>query len=207
MTDILDLIDNATEQRCACGCGTRLDPDGPSAWFASEWCQKRWNEARAGLDDAGTRVRLTTPFEIPEHLLNDRIAAEDEWVRRHITGNGTSDGPRGLLAGGGLPEGIPPRAPVIEEPRPGYRLAPFVGGPWHGDLRNVPHGETGWSAADWVAGPEASFREVLYTRRRAWVAFEPDQPVMFGAFCTSDATQNELVAVCGNLICAGWRPA
>jgi hypothetical protein len=39
---ILDQIDAAVEERCACGCGTQLSPAGPSAYFASEGCQQRW---------------------------------------------------------------------------------------------------------------------------------------------------------------------
>jgi hypothetical protein len=41
-SDILDLIDNATEELCACGCGVRLDPAGASGWWATEACQARW---------------------------------------------------------------------------------------------------------------------------------------------------------------------
>lgn len=60
MTDILDLIDNATQSLCACGCGIQLHPDGPSAWFASQDCQRRWGDSHAtnpgdvyDRDDAG----------------------------------------------------------------------------------------------------------------------------------------------------------
>lgn len=42
----LDAIDAATDQRCACGCGQALAPDGPSAWFATEWCQRAWAQNR-----------------------------------------------------------------------------------------------------------------------------------------------------------------
>lgn len=41
-------IDAAIEGRCACGCGVMLDPTGPSAWFASEVCQWRWQAAGRG---------------------------------------------------------------------------------------------------------------------------------------------------------------
>ena len=44
---ILTRIDATVEGRCACGCGTRLDPDGPSAWFAGERCQRRYQQAQA----------------------------------------------------------------------------------------------------------------------------------------------------------------
>ena len=60
MTDILDLIDNVTQNLCACGCGTQLADDGPSAWFASQDCQGSWADSHAtdpddvyDRDDAG----------------------------------------------------------------------------------------------------------------------------------------------------------
>lgn len=45
--DILTRIDATTEERCACGCGVPLNPDGPSAWFATAACQQRWQGAQA----------------------------------------------------------------------------------------------------------------------------------------------------------------
>ncbi len=36
---------------CACGCRRRLDPDGPSPFFASQACQKRWSAAQATRPD------------------------------------------------------------------------------------------------------------------------------------------------------------
>lgn len=71
VTDILDLIDNATEQRCACGCRAALDPDGPSAWFASQECQRRWGDARA-----------TDPQDV-----YDRPDAEHELTGRRACGH------------------------------------------------------------------------------------------------------------------------
>jgi hypothetical protein len=47
--DALARIDAALEGRCACGCGAVLDPSGPSAWFASEACQRRWQAAGRAL--------------------------------------------------------------------------------------------------------------------------------------------------------------
>lgn len=47
MTGILDTIDAATEQRCACGCGQHLDPAGPSGWFATQDCQHEWAQQHA----------------------------------------------------------------------------------------------------------------------------------------------------------------
>jgi hypothetical protein len=45
--DILAAIDAAVDQLCACGCGRRLDPDGPSGYFASQACQRGWHSAQA----------------------------------------------------------------------------------------------------------------------------------------------------------------
>lgn len=49
--DILDAIDAATEQRCACGCGRPLPADGLSAWFASQDCQHQWHQRHATEPD------------------------------------------------------------------------------------------------------------------------------------------------------------
>lgn len=55
-TDALTAIDATLEQRCACGCGTELDPAGPSAWFAHERCQSRWRrQAAAGAPPTDRR--------------------------------------------------------------------------------------------------------------------------------------------------------
>ncbi len=37
----------AIEARCACGCGTQLDPAGNSAWFASPDCQREFHGRQA----------------------------------------------------------------------------------------------------------------------------------------------------------------
>jgi hypothetical protein len=42
MGDILVTIDAAIAELCACGCRRPLDPNGPSAWWATEGCQARW---------------------------------------------------------------------------------------------------------------------------------------------------------------------
>jgi hypothetical protein len=47
VADVLDQIDAALAQRCACGCDRPLDPDGPSAWFATADCQWTWQNSRA----------------------------------------------------------------------------------------------------------------------------------------------------------------
>jgi hypothetical protein len=77
MADILDLIDNATQNLCACGCATKLAPDGPSAWFASQDCQRRWGDSHAtnpgdvyDRDDAGDGWMydaMVVGAEYPDH--------------------------------------------------------------------------------------------------------------------------------------------
>lgn len=47
---VLDRIDSVTAEECACGCGTRLAVDGPSAWFAAESCQRAWQAGQAGAE-------------------------------------------------------------------------------------------------------------------------------------------------------------
>ncbi len=54
MTDILDRIDAATAELCACGCSRPLDPDGPSGWWATELCQQIWQ--RGDRMNPGMRV-------------------------------------------------------------------------------------------------------------------------------------------------------
>ncbi|MFB6392615.1 hypothetical protein [Polymorphospora lycopeni] len=44
---LLDRLDAAIDGRCACECGRQLDPNGPSAYFAGQECQTRWNAAQA----------------------------------------------------------------------------------------------------------------------------------------------------------------
>lgn len=54
--DVLDLIENAVDGLCACGCGTQLSPDGPSAYYASPECQRRYL-ARQASDPEEVRRR------------------------------------------------------------------------------------------------------------------------------------------------------
>lgn len=42
--DVVARMDAAIDQVCACGCRLALGPDGPSAWFATQDCQRRWTE-------------------------------------------------------------------------------------------------------------------------------------------------------------------
>lgn len=49
MGDIVEQIDAAIGGRCACGCGTRITPASPSAYFAREHCHARWMAKQRGL--------------------------------------------------------------------------------------------------------------------------------------------------------------
>lgn len=44
---VVDDIDAATEGRCACGCGATIGDDSPSAYYATQDCQRRYLSARA----------------------------------------------------------------------------------------------------------------------------------------------------------------
>lgn len=81
--DILDQIDAAIDQQCACGCGAKLRTGGPSAWFAGEGCQERWRYDQ--LDPERARRRA-------ERAAQRRLAlAERAAVRRLIrTGQTTT---------------------------------------------------------------------------------------------------------------------
>ncbi len=48
----LDAIDAAVGHLCACGCRRSVDQNGPSAYFASQGCQRRWHSARTDDPDA-----------------------------------------------------------------------------------------------------------------------------------------------------------
>jgi hypothetical protein len=50
--DILDRIDAAVDELCACGCGRQVPPDGASAYFATPECQRNWHSAQATDADA-----------------------------------------------------------------------------------------------------------------------------------------------------------
>jgi len=50
--DVLDRIDAAVDEQCACGCRKQIPPDGASAYFASPECQRRWHSAQATDADA-----------------------------------------------------------------------------------------------------------------------------------------------------------
>src|SRR5690606_18712885 len=76
--DVLDRIDATLNGRCACGCGRKLDPAGPSAWFAGERCQRRWERDQA---HTGHNVRIPKPTRTPVIEDRERIAAALLWRR------------------------------------------------------------------------------------------------------------------------------
>lgn len=52
MTDAIEAIDAAIGGLCACGCQRPLDPNGSSAWWATEDCQLAWQGGNVGLSPA-----------------------------------------------------------------------------------------------------------------------------------------------------------
>lgn len=71
-TDMLARLDSAVDELCACGCGRKLDPNGPSAWYASQDCQ--WSAMQRNATDPGE------VYERPDPAL-DSLAAESEVER------------------------------------------------------------------------------------------------------------------------------
>lgn len=199
MTDILDLIDNATEHRCACGCGSKLAEAGPSAWFASENCQARWSATRVGsapdpfdeaLDDAERRLR--------------QLAAM----------------PRAFVREPARPR----RVPVIDQHRHGYVVYPFIGGPWDGDLRAfrridaysfvVPVMEpTTYWRDDLPLLADSTFTQCSYTKRKIWMNLPALPPLIYapwrghGWVLTSGEVSDEgLNEALQWAIHNGWQP-
>lgn len=93
MNDIINTIDAAVSEICACGCGLPLPADGPSAWFLDDSCQRRWHEARTtdphrvrgSTDVAADQARwrpdlVDTPID--EHLVPAVEALLPRWQYR-----------------------------------------------------------------------------------------------------------------------------
>lgn len=51
MSDILSAIDAAVDDRCSCGCGAKIGIDSPSAYFATAYCQSKWNARNVTAPD------------------------------------------------------------------------------------------------------------------------------------------------------------
>jgi hypothetical protein len=79
--DILDQIDAAIDQRCTCGCGAKLRPNGPSAYFAGEDCQQRWRCDQLDPERARRRAERTAQRRL---ALAER-AAISELIRTAYT--------------------------------------------------------------------------------------------------------------------------
>src|SRR5690242_7859634 len=175
-SDILSAIDAATESLCACGCGVPLEPAGPSAWFATQDCQRRWGDGRT-----------TSPHSI-------YARPEPHWSESELDAMGAPPARRSehAVATVGLVREMrsvlqrtrptpPVRPPRVDGPRTGCRLALFVGGPWDGDIRAVPAAEDYWMVADepldyfvaeepWALSiPETT----SYCARSVWVCLPP----------------------------------
>jgi hypothetical protein len=100
---------------------------------------------------------------------------------------------------------------VIDQPCPGMRLVPFVGGPWHGDLRALPPDDFRLV----LAPLSATLGYTTYTLVAAWI----DLPhglvdgVPVGGWRgrirvarAQDATEADLNEVLSGLLFAGWQP-
>lgn len=61
--DMLDAIDAAVDGLCACGCQRPLDPDGPSAWYYNEGCQRK--TMAAGHDQLVASYDVLLTFDDP----------------------------------------------------------------------------------------------------------------------------------------------
>lgn len=70
ISDTLAAIDSAINNACGCGCGRRLDPDGPSLHFATPECQRSWHEDRT--DNPGEVYRRADPVPGITDRFSDR---------------------------------------------------------------------------------------------------------------------------------------
>lgn len=77
MTDILADIDAAVDGLCADGCGRRLNPDGPSAYWATEACQERWQSRSGKPSMRGAE---------PAYTVVDETHLHDEEYLRYMVG-------------------------------------------------------------------------------------------------------------------------
>lgn len=79
MSDILSRIDAAVESRCACGCGTQLDPAGASMWFATPDCQWRFQQQHA--DNPGDVYSRADAADYPG-FDSRAVPLNEHWLRR-----------------------------------------------------------------------------------------------------------------------------
>ncbi len=70
--DLLDQLKAAVEGVCGCGCGTPIDADSPSAYFATARCQRRW-----------ARTNATNPAAVerrPDHSIYTEAGGSDSYT-------------------------------------------------------------------------------------------------------------------------------
>lgn len=142
--DILDLIDDAVAHRCACGCRAVLDPDGPSQWYASADCQRRWQEQHA-TDPGDVYRRRDAAYVVDDHRPAPLLEA--------------GPAPRGLLDVLLAPQIRPDEDGMIRvqlhtsSPWAGA-CDPEVGDPWSAvraeSVRRYASGGAGFVAATWI---------------------------------------------------------
>lgn len=76
MTDILDLIDQATAPVCG-WCQTLLAADGVSAYFCDDECQFEWQRLRGEV-----LVGYREPDDLPQHVFNQHESSSPETTPR-----------------------------------------------------------------------------------------------------------------------------
>lgn len=81
MTDILAAIDAAVDERCACGCGRKLQSNGASAYWATEACQIQWQRRNADTDPPVDDNAPVTIAEVVEFMYGSDYAV---WLREEI---------------------------------------------------------------------------------------------------------------------------
>jgi hypothetical protein len=89
--DVVDRIDAAVDGKCACGCGDTLRPDGPSAYFATQDCQRYWQGQHHAHDpdDVYERPDADWGWDPAPSVTPERDRADRPTVRRAGRGLGT----------------------------------------------------------------------------------------------------------------------
>jgi hypothetical protein len=206
--------------------GSEATPEKGSKAYETALLRQRYSDLRAAvIRDAG--VRVGSHAEGLEAEVTDILSLIDNAVQDHET---SCDAMRWSPEPPEVPKRqghsaslsafdeahyapTPSHRRVIHGPRPGMRLVPFVGGPWHGDLRALP------PAFDYrhVLAPvlPATPGYITYTLVAGWVdvphgAVDGAPPGgwhgRIRAARAPDATEADLNEVLSGLLFAGWQP-
>lgn len=199
--DVLAAIDQvvAEHESCGCGCGLRLTDASPSPFFASQECQERWMWGRSKPLPSGDAAAAALLAADPPPAWRERLeAAEIARLRAEL------GPPRPRMER---------RVPVVEQPCAGRVVVPFIGGPWHSDLRAiltplpdtlrmVPPTTINW----WDESPVVALEEVLYTRRRMVSPWWREHRTPFDVYTKGQVTDRETHEALGFARDSGWRP-